>query len=623
MQFAQAGHRVFWISPTRLLSLSSNEAFAALPLRDNLWEIHLRGRCPDIYKGELDDKACGALLESLKELYRQWAIAETVVMIQLPFWRSLGLGLRDQFGARLVFDCMDDWESMPDISEFSRSEERRLVEECDLLVLTARQLLEKFGARARRSVLVRNAVDYSFFNTAIRQDDPLAGVRRPIVGYIGAIASWFDYDLLYEVVTSRPQYSFVLIGAFGLEEHVVGDAIAQFRRLPNVHLLGHRSYAELPSYLSCFDTCIIPFLINQVTHATDPVKLYEYLSHGKPVVCTSMPELADRSHLVYIAADAPDFASKLDQAVAERDEQLTQRRRSYAAQNTCTRRLDAIDTELKKTFPPVSILIVTYNSLDYLNPCLDSIFRNTSYPNYEVVVVDNNSSDGTRELLQDQARLESRICAIYLQDNKGFAAANNAAAHKARGDYFLFLNVDTLVTPGWVERLLRHTRRDPSIGVVVPATNWAGNEAKINVEYADIREMEEFALALARENMGLSLEISVAPFFCALVPRMVWDKVGGLDEQFEIGMFEDDDFSLRVRRSSYRIAVAEDCFVHHFGRGSFSKLSPSQYERIFKKNLRCFEDKWGIQWTPHRHRDGVRTEHVKFDPQEFTAALRE
>jgi GT2 family glycosyltransferase len=168
-----------------------------------------------------------------------------------------------------------------------------------------------------------------------------------------------------------------------------------------------------------------------------------------------------------------------------------------------------------------------------------------------------------------------------------------------------------------VERLLRHAKVDPTIGVVVPATNWAGNEAKINVDYTDASEMEEFALSLARKNLGRSLEIEVAPFFCALVSRAVWEKVGELDERFEVGMFEDDDFSLRVRRSNYRIVVAEDSFVHHFGSASFSKLPPSRYQQIFETNLQRFESKWGIQWVPHRYRPETRLEHLVFDPAVF------
>ena len=103
--------------------------------------------------------------------------------------------------------------------------------------------------------------------------------------------------------------------------------------------------------------------------------------------------------------------------------------------------------------------------------------------------------------------------------------------------------------------------------------------------------MEAFGYKLAQDYMGRSLDVAMAPLFCALVPRRVWDQVGTLDEGFQIGMFEDDDFSHRVHQAGFRIVAAEDCFVHHFGQGSFRKLDSLEYNEIFEKNRRRFERK--------------------------------
>ncbi|HSB13722.1 MAG TPA: glycosyltransferase [Bryobacteraceae bacterium] len=620
-QFARNGHRVFWVSPSRRIPGSATDAYELLTLRENLWEVHPRGGSPSIYAGSLSSENHADVLASLRNLYRHWAIAESVVLIELPFWRSIGLSLREMFGASVVFDCMDDWQSMPMISEFNRREERVLVTECDLLVLSARQLSEKYTASARRSVLASNAADFGAFSAPVDAHDSLAGVPKPVVGYFGAIADWFNYDLFHDVVTSRPQYSFVLVGGLGLEKEVCGEEIARFRELPNVFLVGHRPYSELPSYLRQFDACVIPFVISDVTRATDPVKVYEYLSQGKPIVATAMPELSDRSSLIYLAEDAADFARKLDLALSENDPELKRRRSSYASRNTWRDRLETIDAAVRETFPRVSILIVTYNSQDYIQPCLESVIRNTSYPSYEILIVDNGSSDGTVQLLKDYAEAERRIRVIALPDNKGFAAANNTASRLAHGEYLIFLNIDTIVTPGWVGRLVRHHQNDPSVGVVVPVTNWAGNEARINTDYANYAEMEEFAIELAQKNMGMSNELDVAPFFCALIPREVWTQAGELDERFEIGMFEDDDYSIRVRQLGRRIITAEDCFIHHFGRGSFSKMSSTEYRRIFDSNLRRFEEKWAKPWIQHKFRPGIRPEHVQHNPGDFNTAL--
>jgi GT2 family glycosyltransferase len=263
------------------------------------------------------------------------------------------------------------------------------------------------------------------------------------------------------------------------------------------------------------------------------------------------------------------------------------------------------------------VVIVTHNSAEFIQPCLDSLARCTSYPNYEVIAVDNDSEDGTARLLAERAADDPRIRLVLDGHSASFAAANNLGFAQARGEYFILLNADTMVTPGWIERLLRHSRRDPSIGLIVPVTNSAGNEVKINVPYTNSAEMEVFAFELARRNPGMVQDIASAPLFCALLPRRVWEEVGGLDERFEVGLFEDDDLTLRVLRAGRRVVAAEDCFVHHFGQGSFSKLPRADYERILERNRRRFEKKWGVAWTPHRHRSGVRREGGRFTPAEF------
>ena len=177
-----------------------------------------------------------------------------------------------------------------------------------------------------------------------------------------------------------------------------------------------------------------------------------------------------------------------------------------------------------------------------------------------------------------------------------------------------------MVTGGWIERLLRHVRQDPSIGLLCPVTNFAGNEIKINVNYTGWQEMESFARSVAASKSGQRMEIGVAPLYCALMPRAVWEKVGEMDTRYEIGMFEDDDLTLRVREAGFGVFGAEDCFIHHFGQGSFSKLSPENYNRIFEANRKRFEEKWNRPWVAHKTRPGVRPafEETRFEPAQFT-----
>jgi GT2 family glycosyltransferase/glycosyltransferase involved in cell wall biosynthesis len=613
-ELSRRGHRVFWASPSRVVG--SGQAYAAVPLGGNLWELQLRMRPQDLYQGTLTKGDLDAMMESLEAFCRDFALASSCALVQFPYWRKCALALRERFGATLVYDCMDDWQSWsakPAIGSFAQAEERSLARECDLLLVTSRRLEERYRGEGLSPLLVRNAADFRFFAEG-GAADLLAEIPRPIIGYFGAIAEWFDLELVREVARARPQYSFVLIG------HSSHSDIGRLRQLPNVFLLGEKRYRDLPSYLQSFDVCLIPFVINSITHAADPVKVYEYFSQGKPVIAVPLPELAEMRELVYFAERPAEFGEQIDNALAESGGTLRARRTEFAAGNTWAHRVDQVTTALKARCPLVSILMVTYNCRDFLRPCLDSIFRNTAYPNYELVVVDNNSKDGTLEVLREYAAGQPLIRLEPLEENRGFAGGNNEAARLSRGDYLLLLNPDTIVTFGWLHRLLRVLHNYPGAGVVVPVTNFSGNETKINVSYSDLEGMEEFAHFVAARRMGIAFEVPVAPLFCGLIARSLWQSLGGLDERYRVGMFEDDDLSLRVQQANLKVMAAEDCFVHHFGSGSFAALPTDEWNRIFEENRRRFEEKWKRPWNGHRYRRGVSSQPARrFAPAAFVA----
>ena len=618
-ELARRGHRVFWISPSRVVSRRDAPPYECMALRENLWELHLRMPPQDVCRGTLSDGDLESMIASLSTFFRHSAVAACCSLVQFPYWRKCALALRGRFGAKVVYDCMDDWQNWtaePAIGAFSLAEERSLARECDLLAVTAREFEERFKREGLFPIVVRNAADFEFFASGSSGALP-AELPRPVIGYYGAIADWFARDLVREVALARPQYSFVLIG------QNYRDDIHKLRKLPNVFLLGEKHYRDLPSYLRDFSVCLIPFVPSAVVKAVDPVKLYEYFSQGKPVVSTPMPELEELGDLIYFANGPGEFARQIDAALAESDPSLAERRVSFAARNTWTHRVADLAAGIQAAYPPISILMVTYNCREFLRPCLDSIRRNTTYPNYELVVVDNNSTDGSQSILREYATGDSRIHLELLADNRGFAGGNNEAARHSTGDYLLLLNPDTIVTFGWIDRLLR-LFQDPGVGMAAPVTNFSGNETKINFEYVDLTTMEEFAHAVADRQMGNSFEIAVAPLLCGLIPRHLWHSLGGLDEDFRVGMFEDDDLSERVRRAGFRIMVAEDCFVHHFGNGSFAKLPSEESLRIFEDNRRIFERKWKRPWVHHRQRAGVKNneEEPHFRPGQFLIPRR-
>ncbi len=253
----------------------------------------------------------------------------------------------------------------------------------------------------------------------------------------------------------------------------------------------------------------------------------------------------------------------------------------------------ATPDRLTEAFPRLSIVVVTYNNRDLNRLCLESVFARTEWPNREVVVVDNGSSDGTRELLAELARERPDLRPILFDENRGFPAAANAGLSAASGRYLILLNNDTVVTRGWATALLRHLAKDPGAGLVGPVTNAIANDAKVPVGYSDLADLPAWAARWVREHDGQAFPIPSLAFFCVAMRAELFDSVGLLDERFGIGMFEDGDYCRRVRQSGLRILCARDAFVHHWQMASFRRLGEDAYLRLFEENRRRFQEKWG------------------------------
>ena len=252
--------------------------------------------------------------------------------------------------------------------------------------------------------------------------------------------------------------------------------------------------------------------------------------------------------------------------------------------------------------PVASIVVVTFNNLVCTKLCFESLLRNTTEPEYEVIVVDNGSNDGTVRYLEELARVHPNLRVLFNDTNRSFAAANNQGAVLATGDMLVFLNNDTIVPPGWLARLLRHLD-DPAIGAVGPVTNRICNEAQIDTPYRTYGEMLRIADGRSAARDGERFDIRMLAMFCMAMRRSVFDTVGPIDEQFEVGMLEDEDYAIRIRNAGYRVVCAEDVFVHHFGEASFGALiQTGEYQTVYDRNRQRFEVKWGIRWEPYRQR---------------------
>jgi len=238
-------------------------------------------------------------------------------------------------------------------------------------------------------------------------------------------------------------------------------------------------------------------------------------------------------------------------------------------------------------FEGTSIVIPTYNQLDFLRLCVESIMKNTDLP-YEIIVVDNASTDGTEAYLRG---LGGQVRYRVLDDNRGFAGAINVGMMMAKGRTIMLLNNDTLATEKWLDNLLICLYSDDNIGMVGPVTNYISGAQQINVPYDNVADMPKFARENNISNPARWRRIDRLTGFCLLFRRELFEAVGYFDEGFEIGNFEDDDYNVRVRLIGKSLVMAEDSFIHHFGSVSMKALG-DRFQEVNDRNQFYYSDKW-------------------------------
>lgn len=250
----------------------------------------------------------------------------------------------------------------------------------------------------------------------------------------------------------------------------------------------------------------------------------------------------------------------------------------------------------------VSIIILTYNALKYTQQCISSIQQHTSYP-HEIIFVDNGSNDGTaaylRKLVKEHPNSWSKYTGtsyklIENQENRGFAAGNNQGVSAASGDHVMLLNNDVLVSDGWLESLVESLERDKKIGMVGPITNSiSGRQMVRDIPYSDENGFHIFAQKIRKAYNGrLTPRYRIAGF-AILMKKALYDEVGGLDESFGTGNYEDDDLCLKVHEKGYAIMVDESVFIHHYRSQTFIE-NKIDYRNSLSVNGTKFKEKWLI-----------------------------
>ena len=599
---AQQGMPVYYLSVgfQKRPSMSADRAYQVMATpHEKLHTVFLNCDFPNIYNRAITALEMACMCAALEELFIGENIGATISLVDYPHWFPIVAQLQENF---VVYDCMDyhaAFDASIGAQPYPIGVEKELLRFADLVVTSSASLSEAVGVP---NVLIRNAAAFDVF---------AAGkpghwhTHKPVVGYIGAISHWFDTSMVAAAARRYPEYDFILIGA----HHEAN--VSSLVDLKNVFFKYEQPYSALADMLASFDVAIIPFVVaHPLMHFTNPVKVYEYLSAGKPVVATPIPELQqpEISSLVHLANNELEFSLLIEKAMDERgDEGLAKARQAWAATQTWLHRVQDLVAAVDRTLPLVSIIVLTTN-LDgdednEVFKCLDSL-QKSWYPRLEVLLVNNGITDTPgRQQLDAYASRNANTRIFHQDQNRGFAAGNNIGVHHARGQYIALVNSDVVVMPGWLIRMVRHLQKNLQIGAIGPVTDRIGNEAMVDLgPPTSVESLFRRARTYTGQNLNKVVLTENIAFFCVLFPSAVVHKVGPLDEAFGLGWFEDDDYNRRIKQIGLHVAFAEGAFVMHGLSKTMHRLSQADQEDLFARNRRYFESKWG-PWKPHKTRE--------------------
>lgn len=246
----------------------------------------------------------------------------------------------------LVYDCADESEGFHS-SEHGKTwilnKEKQILAKSDLVFVTSDRLHEKCIEFNSNVCLAPNGVPAHFFDSTDKISIPtdMEKIRHPIIGYVGSLADWLDYEALYDVAMNNDNYSFVFVGPINTDNL----KLKNLQSMKNVYFVGTKKHRDIPAYINQFDVCLIPFKIQDLTQSSQPIKLFEYFALGKPVISSRLSEIEKFEEFVHITNEN-DFSEKIKNALCEDSFELSMKRKKIAKQYDWDGIVEIIDYNL-------------------------------------------------------------------------------------------------------------------------------------------------------------------------------------------------------------------------------------------------------------------------------------
>lgn len=528
-----------------------------------------------------------------EENFRDHVKKEDLVIVEFPHEKFLPfLDIAKNKKAKIVYENIDNWETSLGSDLFKKDVLFKFLKKADVLVGTAKPLVKQLKGYLRELkisknvIYVPNAVNESIFDSKKdykKPNDFIAGEKTLL--YYGSLwGEWFDWELIFGIAKKFPSYSILMIG----EDKCIKSIVEKAPK--NVHFLGIKRQTELPAYLKYSDVAMIPFKVDKIGEYVSPLKIFEYISMGKNVISTKLPEVIGYPN-TFVGDTIDEWENILLEIATKEPEDPYVFINNNTWYSRSEKILESVYREEKKCdskyYNNISIVILNYNNKQCIFDCVDSLlFFNNRYK-YSIIVVDNGSTDGSYELLQD--KYDDKI--ILLKNIKnGCSSGRNLGIRSIKTDYVLFLDSDQFALHNsWLDNFIKLGRKYGDYGAI----GWSGGWLKVpKRKMSSI--VDDYPYRYVPADIWARLDLDYLGSGGMLIKKEILDKIDGFDEQFDPTCFEDTDLSLAIKNEGLELFYCPYLGIRHVPHQT-TRSGSAGHTKLLKEHEQKFVTKWKIK----------------------------
>lgn len=492
---------------------------------------------------------------------------------------------------RTVYENIDNWENQElGGMIFSEDALKLLITESSLITCTAKPLLDQMKKyqqkyKSNKKVLyLPNAVDDELFNARKQYDKPAdLKIGTKTLLYYGSLwGTWFNWDVIFQLAEKNPDIAINLIGDYNGIKEIVDKAPE------NVYFLGLKKQIDLPSYLKYSDFAILPFYSDDIGKYVSPLKIFEYIAMNKKVISSPLPDIQNYPNVIY----ANNF-DEWNKALNDNKKINETASEKFTFQNNWHERIDEIldninpeESKINKTFNSnLSIVVLNYNNSNVIFRCIDTLIKFNKRYNYEIIVVDNKSSDGSYEKLMKEYNNQNNVKIIRNSKN-GCSSGRNLGVKKSTKEYIMFLDSDEWITNAyWLDNYLSLIKEYGDKTVIGWGAGW------FNKKLYAYHVVDSFPHRYLEPNYLATSDIGYLATCGFIINKDFFNEIGGFDENYDPTCYEDTDLSLAVRFNGGEIFYCKYLGVGHLPHQT-TKSGTKEHEQLIMKKGQYFIKKW-------------------------------